>query len=87
MVKRMPTCLHVVLTAPRKTGVRVRVDLSTRGTVSAGELDGLDNERTLSELAVSENTGGLLPMFCPSEPFERYARLHRDILEGNLGPR
>ncbi|CAM9603963.1 unnamed protein product [Pylaiella littoralis] len=29
----------------------------------------------------------LVPSFCPSEAFERYAALHRDIVEGKLEPR
>lgn len=54
---------------------------------------GRDEERTLAaEVEVSETEGGegggvLVPTFCPSAPFERYAALHRKITQGELEPR
>ena len=67
---------------PRKTGVQ----LVAAATVSV-ELDGLDNELTMTEVVVSENKRGLVPTVCPSEPFERYTRLHREIMDGTREPR
>lgn len=34
-----------------------------------------------------EPFAGVVPLFCPAQPFERYAALHRDILKGDAEPR
>ncbi|CAM9820184.1 unnamed protein product [Scytosiphon promiscuus] len=49
-------------------------------------------QRTLAEVVVTGEGGGgyarsLVPSLCPSDPFERYAALHRDIMDGKLEPR
>lgn len=71
-------------------------------TVAAGRVAGKRRDdpgkrgRVPAEVVVSaEEAGGdtvdgsrpLVPSFCPSDPFERYAALHRDIMEGSLEPR
>lgn len=51
-----------------------------------------EENRSLAEVVVTEeeregNTRPLVPSFCPSNPFERYVALHRDIMDGILEPR
>lgn len=59
----------------------IRTDVKSKGRALAIEV-GVPGE---GEVTLAG--GFVVPSFCPSDPFTRYAALHRNIIEGNLEPR
>lgn len=64
-----------------------------RGEERQSETQSTETDRILAEFEIAKEGrlagvgAPLVPSFCPSEPFERYAAMHRDIMAGKLEPR